>query len=272
MGLPGVGIFLARIFWGSLKEVAAGKQKGNCGMAKPAAPGGFQAGSAAGFGFGTLSGCAVCAPGSPGWIWREQGRDGVRSQEPLGRGACSGDGAGPAVMQLLSVLQEGAVLPLLPSWNSSGALSLGVLCSMSVFLKGREWQQWEPSLCESQPGLELWPRQASIPCQHSHLARTILVFFRAASGTLPAAPAKARGASRSSGACAEQAAAFQGSGYSGWKTLPARTKAPGIACSSGEVSVLWLSCSRDVFEFISCCRVCLEEESGRFSHLRSVFI
>lgn len=95
LGLPGLGTFLGK---GSPKEVAAGKLKGTCGMAKPAAPGGFQV---AVFGFGVLFGCAVCAPGSPGWIWREQGRDGVRSQEPLWKGEHPGDGAGPAVMQLL---------------------------------------------------------------------------------------------------------------------------------------------------------------------------
>lgn len=33
---------------------------------------------------------------------------------------------------------------------------------------------------------------------------------------------------------------------------------------------LWLSWSR-VFGFISCCRVCLEKQSGKFPHLRSVF-
>lgn len=34
--------------------------------------------------------------------------------------------------------------------------------------------------------------------------------------------------------------------------------------------MLWLSWSR-VFGFISCCRVCLEKQSGKFPHLRSVF-
>lgn len=35
--------------------------------------------------------------------------------------------------------------------------------------------------------------------------------------------------------------------------------------------MLWLSWSRDMFGFIPCCRVCLEEQSGKFPHLRSVF-
>lgn len=39
LGLPGVGAFPGRTFWGSPKEVAAGKQKESCGMVKPAAPG-----------------------------------------------------------------------------------------------------------------------------------------------------------------------------------------------------------------------------------------
>lgn len=77
-------------------------------MVKPAAPGRFQAGSAAGFGLGISFGCAVCAPGFPIWIWREPRKDGARSEEPLGspgKGNMPG-GAGSAVMQLLFVLQE----------------------------------------------------------------------------------------------------------------------------------------------------------------------
>lgn len=50
------------------------------------------------------------------------------------------------------VLQE--VLPLLPS---SGASAWGFF----VFLKGREWQQWEPSLCESQLGLSCGPDRST---------------------------------------------------------------------------------------------------------------
>lgn len=126
------------------------------------------------FGLGIWFGCAVCAPGFPVWIWRELERDGVRSE----RGEY-------ARWELLALCSSGvssspfaSLLEFLWSPGTGGSLLHHVHSQ-----REGNGSRWKPSLSESQLCLELWPRQDSI---HTWPGK-ILMFFRAGSGTLPAA-------------------------------------------------------------------------------------
>lgn len=141
-------------------------------------------------------------------------------------------------------------------WNPrTGGSSLHDLYSQREGNGGR----CKPSLCESQPG------------QHSHLASRNPAVFQAWLRDTPCSLSRGKRSSQELWSLSRTSCCSSGlrlpQGTIGLENSSCQDKST-WNCWSGEGSVLWLSWGRDVFGFISCC---LEEESGEFSHLRSVF-